>query len=58
MAGNGSFGGNLNGREQNDAGKAFAAGKAYTEDTVYADYGADNNAEFAFSATNSINIVA
>jgi len=58
MAGNGSFGGNLNGREQNDAGKAFAAGKAYTEDTVYADYGADNNAEFAFSAANSINIVA
>lgn len=58
MAGNGSFGGNLNGREQNDAGKAFAAGKAYTEDTVYTDYGADNNAEFAFSAANSINIVA
>ncbi|MGP1512088.1 MAG: flagellar hook-length control protein FliK [Treponema sp.] len=58
MAGSDSFGGNLNGREQNDAGKAFAAGKAYTEDTVYADYGADNNAEFAFSATNSINIVA
>lgn len=58
MAGNGSFGGNLNGREQNDAGKAFAAGKAYAEDTVYADYGADNNAEFAFSAANSINIVA
>ena len=58
MAGSDSFGGNLNGREQNDAGKAFAAGKAYTEDTVYADYGADNNAEFAFSAANSINIVA
>ena len=58
MAGSDSFGGNLNGREQNDAGKAFAAGKAYTEDTVYADYVADNNAEFAFSATNSINIVA
>ena len=58
MAGNGSFGGNLNGREQNDAGKAFAAGKAYAEEPVYADYVADNNAEFAFSATNSINIVA
>lgn len=58
MAGNGSFGGNLNGREQNDAGKAFAAGKAYVEEPVYADYVADNNAEFAFSATNSINIVA
>lgn len=58
MAGSDSFGGNLNGREQNDAGKAFAAGKAYTEDTVYTDYGADNNAEFAFSAANSINIVA
>lgn len=58
MAGNGSFGGNLNGREQNDAGKAFAAGKAYAEEPVYADYVADNNAEFAFSAANSINIVA
>lgn len=58
MAGNGSFGGNLNGREQNDAGKAFAAGKAYAEEPFYADYVADNNAEFAFSATNSINIVA
>ena len=58
MAGSDSFGGNLNGREQNDAGKAFAAGKAYAEEPVYADYGADNNAEFAFSATNSINIVA
>ena len=58
MAGNGSFGGNLNGREQNDAGKAFAAGKAYAEEPVYADSVADNNAEFAFSATNSINIVA
>lgn len=58
MAGSDSFGGNLNGREQNDAGKAFAAGKAYAEEPVYADYVADNNAEFAFSATNSINIVA
>lgn len=58
MAGSDSFGGNLNGREQNDAGKAFAAGKAYAEEPVYADYGADNNAEFAFSAANSINIVA
>lgn len=60
MAGNGQFGGNLSGDEQgaNNAGRDFAAHKAYSEEGAAFESQHGDADDFAFSQANSINIVA
>ena len=60
MAGNGQFGGNLSGDEQgaNNAGRDFAAHKAYSEEGAAFESQQGDADDFVFSQANSINIVA